>query len=243
MNIDFNISALKQVSRAATLLLASALMPTQLPAGEIQSHDSILQAARQHILDQSNDYPSPPEITVGRLDNRLRLTKCELPLETFTPLGKRRMGRITVGVKCDGKNPWSLFVPIDVKVMTEVVVAKNSLPRGAILGPGDVTMKKRNLARLNRGYLEQPKLAVGKKLRQRLRQNQVVIPSQLDTPDAIKRNSRIVITASNKLLQIHMAGKALQNGSIGELIKVRNESSNRELEARVVAPGIVEVAM
>ncbi|MEJ2529203.1 MAG: flagellar basal body P-ring formation protein FlgA, partial [Gammaproteobacteria bacterium] len=72
-------------------------MPAQLLAGEIQSHDSIMQAARQHILDQNNDYPSPPEITVGRLDNRLRLAKCELPLETFTPQGKRRMGRITVG--------------------------------------------------------------------------------------------------------------------------------------------------
>ena len=82
-----------------------------------------------------------------------------------------------------------------------------------------------------------------KKLRQRLRQNQVVTPSQLDTPVAIKSNSRITITASSTLMQIHMAGKALQNGSIGELIRVRNVSSNRELEARVIAPGIVEVAM
>jgi len=40
-----------------------------------------------------------------------------------------------------------------------------------------------------------------------------------------------------------MAGKALQNGSIGDLIRVRNESSKRELDAMVVAPGIVRVAM
>jgi flagellar basal body P-ring formation protein FlgA len=243
MNIDFSKNILKRGSQAATLLLALALVPSQLLAGEIQSHDSIMQAARQHILDQNNDYPSPPEITVGRLDNRLRLAKCELPLETFTPQGKRRMGRITVGVRCDGKIPWSLFVPVNVKVMAEVVVARNSLPRGTILRPDDLTLSQRDLARLHRGYLEQPKLAVGKKLRQRLRRNQVVTPSQLDTPVAVKNNSRITITASSKLMQIHMAGKALQNGSIGELIRVRNESSKRELEARVIAPGIVEVAM
>jgi flagella basal body P-ring formation protein FlgA len=243
MNIDFDKDPSEHNFNAMALLLILALLPLRLAAGEIQSHDSIMHAARQHILDQSTDYPSPPEVTVGRLDNRLRLTKCEVPLETFTPQDKRRMGKITVGIRCDGENPWSLFVPIYVKVMAEVVVARNSLPRGAIIGPDDITMKQRDLAHLHRGYLEQTQLIIGKKLRQRLRQDQVVTPSQLDTPDAIKRNSRVTITASNKTMQIRMAGKALQSGSLGELIRVRNESSKRELDARVIAPGIVEVAM
>lgn len=243
MNIDFDINIREHKSRIVALLLALVLTPSLLNAGEIQSHDSILRAARQHILDQGNNYPSPPEITVGKLDSRLRLTKCESPLETFTPPGRRHIGRITVGVRCDGNNPWSLFVPITVKVMADVVVAKNSLPRGTIIGPDDLILRQRDLARLHRGYLEQPKLAIGKKLSQRLRKNQVLIPSQLDTPNAIKRNSHVTITANNKLLQIRMAGKALQSGSLGEMIRVRNESSKRELDARIIAPGIVEVAM
>jgi flagellar basal body P-ring formation protein FlgA len=245
MNIDFHKETQehKLPTMALLLMLMLALAPVQLVAGEIQSHDSIMHAARQHILDQDTDYLSPPEITVGKLDNRLRLTKCGLPLETFTPQGKRRMGKITVGVRCNGENPWSLFVPINVKVMAEVVVARNGLPRGAIIRPDDIILKQRDLARLHRGYLEQTKLVIGKKLRQRLRRDQVVTPSQLDTPNAVKRNSRVTILSSNKVLQVRMAGKALQNGSMGELIRVRNESSKRELDARVIAPGVVEVAM
>lgn len=243
MNSDFGMNTLKHKYHGMALLFMLALVTGQLSAGESQSHDSIMHAARQHILDQTSNYPSPPEITVGRLDNRLRLTKCDLPLETFSPQGKQRMGKITVGVRCEGATPWSLFVPINVKVMAEVVVAKNSLPRGAIIGVNDITLKQRDLSRLHRGFLEQPELVVGKILRQRLQKNQVITPSQLDTPDAIKRNSRVTITASNKLLQIRMTGKALQSGGMGELIRVRNESSNRELDARVIAPGIVEVAM
>ena len=153
------------------------------------------------------------------------------------------MGKITVGIRCNGSHPWSLFVPINVKVMAEVVVARNSLPRGAIIGPDDITMKQRDLARMHRGYLENTQLVIGKKLRQRIRQNQVVTPSQLDTPLAIKRNNRVTIVASNKVLKIRMAGKALESGGLGEFIRVRNESSNKELDARVIAPGIVEVAM
>ena len=231
------------IPRIRLLVLILTLMAFDLMASGIQSHGSIMQAARQHILDRSSDYPSPPEVTAGRLDSRLRLAACELPLESFTPQSRRRMGKITIGIRCNGSHPWSLFVPVTVKVMTEVVVARTSLPRGSIIGESDIELEMRDISRLHRGYLEAKKSVLGKKLRQRLRQQQVVTPSQLDTPHAIKRNNRVTILASSRSLQIRMLGKALQNGSLGELIRVRNESSKKELDAKVVAPGIVEVAM
>lgn len=232
-----------QRSHIWALLLLLGVTTSVLQAGETQSHGSIMDKARQHILDRASDYPSLPEVTAGRLDNRLRLAACERPLESFTPQGKRRLGKITVGVRCNGSHPWSLFVPVTVKVMADVVVAKGSLPRGTIIRAGDITLEQRDISRLHRGYLETKQAVLGKKLRQRLRQHQVVTPSQLDTPHAIKRNNRVTILANSKSLQIRMAGKALQNGSLGQLIRVRNVSSKKELDARVIAPGIVEVAM
>jgi len=153
------------------------------------------------------------------------------------------MGKRTVGVRCNGKHAWTIYVPVSVKVMTEVIIAKRALERGTIISAADVGLEQRDISRLHRGYLEQKNLAVGKKLKQRVRRNQIVSPSQLDSPQAIKRNNRVTILASNRMIQVRMAGKALQNGSIGDLIRVRNESSKRELDAMVVAPGIVRVAM
>ncbi|MCP3671670.1 MAG: flagellar basal body P-ring formation protein FlgA [Gammaproteobacteria bacterium] len=225
------------------LLIMLIFIALDLPASEIQSHDSIMEAARQHILDRSNDYPSPPQVSAGRLDSRLRLAACKQPLESYTPQGRRNMGKITVGIRCNGSHPWSMFVPVTVKIMTQVVVARGNLARGAIIGEGDIGLEQRDISRLHRGYLENTTAVLGKKLRQRIRQHQVITSSQLDTPHAIKRNNKVTILASSKSLKIRVAGKALQNGSIGELIRVRNESSKKELDARVIAPGIVEVAM
>ncbi len=225
------------------LLLLWALIPSNILAARLQSHAEILEAARQHILDQSGYYPATPEVSAGKLDNRLRLQACDQPLETYTPHGKTKMGNITVGVRCNGTTPWSLFVPVTVKVMTEVVVAKKNLPRGTIIGPDDLTMEKRDIARLHRGYMENTENALGKELRQRMRRHQVLTPSQLDTPVTVKRNNKVIIQASNKTVQIRMIGKALENGGIGQTIRVRNESSNKEIDAKVVAPGIVEVPM
>lgn len=228
---------------SVALILLCAFMSSGAAAVETQSHASILEAARRHILDQSGNYPVPPEVISGHLDSRLRLKKCDQPLESYTPQGNNSMGKITVGVRCSGSNPWSLFVPVTVKVMTEVVVAKRSLPRGTIIGPDDLTLEKMDIAQLHRGYMEDTDDIVGKKLRQRIRRDQVLTPSQLDNPLTVKRNNRVIIQASNKTVQIRMIGKALQNGSMGQTIRVRNESSNKEIDARIIAPGIVEVPM
>ncbi len=228
---------------AGLMVLLCSIAPSDTIAADYQSHASIMEAARQHILDQSGDYPSPPEVEVGRLDSRLRLMRCDQPLESYTPQGKIGMGNITVGVRCNGTTPWSLFVPVSVKVMAEIVVAKRGMARGTILGPDDITMERRDIARLHRGFLEDTQAAVGKKLRQRVRRNQVLTPYQLDVPLTVKRNTRVLIQASNTTVQVRMMGKALQNGSLGQIIRVRNESSNKEIDAKVIAPGIVEVPM
>ncbi len=228
---------------SAALILLCSPISSEIMAADFQSHESIMAAARQHILDQSGEYASPPEVVAGHLDSRLRLRQCELPLETYAPQSKNHIGKITVGVRCNGASPWSLFVPVTVKVMAEIAVAKKSLPRGAIIGPDDIAMEQRDISQLHHGYLQDAKSAVGKKLRQRTRRDQVLTPYQLEAPLTVMRNNRVIIQAGNNTVHIRMIGKALQSGSLGQIIRVRNVSSEKEIDAKIIAPGIVEVPM
>ncbi len=211
---------------------------------QTQSLDSIRQAARQYILDRGVDYPSPPTVEADPLDSRLRLAACSRPLETFSPsTTERPLGKVTVGVRCTGQNPWSLFVPVTVSVMAPVVVAKRDLARGDLITAEDLRLEPRDLSRLHRGYLEHPEDALGNRVRQHIRRDDVITPSRISVPLAVKRNSRVVIVANNPAIAVHMAGTALESGSIGDRIRVRNRSSRRELEATIVSQGVVQVAM
>jgi flagella basal body P-ring formation protein FlgA len=209
-----------------------------------QSLDSIQQAARQYILERGVDYPSPPTVEADPLDSRLRLAECSQPLETFSPSATERpFGKVTVGVRCTGQNPWSLFVPVTVSVMAPVVVAARDLARGDLIAAEDLRLETRDLSRLHRGYLERPDDAVGNRVRQHIRRDDVITPSRISVPLAVKRNSRVVIVASNPAIAVHMAGTALDSGGIGDRIRVRNRSSQRELEATIISQGVVQVAM
>ena len=225
----------------AALLAAGSVMA--VAATPSQSHDSILEAARQHVLEQSDKYPSPPEVQTGRLDSRLRLAACDIPLETFSPPSNQQTAKVTVGVRCNGTKNWTLYVPVTVVVMADVVTAANELRRGQILTAQDLVIEQRDIARLHRGYLANLKEAIGKQVKYNIRRGQVLTPAKVAAPKAVKRNSRVTIVAQNPAIQVRMKGTALESGAIGDRIRVRNNSSKRELEAQVLAQGIVQVTL
>ncbi len=225
------------------LLACTALYITNVTAATLQPHASIREAAEQHIVERSDTYPTPPVVKSGRLDNRLRLAACELPLETFTPNNRQKMGKITVGVRCTGKKPWTLYVPVTVAVMLPVVITTTELQRGDLIRQEDLRLEERDISRLHRGYLESLDKAIGKSVKQSIHHNQIITPSKISSPRAIKRNSRVTIISNSSAIQVRMTGIALENGSIGERIRVRNQSSKREIDAQIVAPGVVQVAM
>lgn len=229
-----------QFSLAALLAMGSAMALAATPS---QSHESILEAARQHVLDQSDRYPSPPEVQTDRLDSRLRLAACDIPLETFSPPNNRQTARVTVGVRCTGTKNWTLYVPVTVIIMADVVTAAKELRRGRILTAQDLVIEQRDIARLHRGYLANLKEAIGKQVKYNIRRGQVITPAKVASPKAVKRNSRVTIVAQNPAIQVRMKGTALESGAVGDRIRVRNNSSKRELEAEVLAQGIVQVTL
>jgi flagella basal body P-ring formation protein FlgA len=177
------------------------------------------------------------------LDPRLRLKQCGEPLDAF-PTGTRRfIGATTVGVRCGGPNPWSLYVSARVAVQESVLVAARPLARGETLGTADVRLVERDLSNLHHGYFEKPGQAVGKVLKQRVSEGDVIRPTQLTEPKMVHRGQRVVLTAEAAGLQVRMAGKALADGATGDWIKVQNLSSNRIVEGEVIAAGVVKIKL
>lgn len=235
-----SISTIRTRHRWSCLLLAWSLVATTATAAQTQSHDSIRQAAEQHVLDQFDQKGQQVNATAKRLDSRLRLAACDEDLETFSPYSRKNISRITVGVRCNAANGWTLYVPVTLSLIKEVVIANRELPSDTILTPADITIEKRDVAKLHRGYLERPQQAVGKIVKRRIRQGAILTPGQLNIQHAVKKGTQVVIVARIGTLVVRMNGKALTNGAIGERIKVKNSSSNRQIEATVIDTGVVK---
>ena len=213
-------------------------------ATQFQSHQSIVSAARQLVQDHIvSVYRQQPEIVTGKLDTRLRLRKCSIPLQAFLPEGSRDLGKITVGVRCADGNPWSLHVPVTVSIYKQVVVATRTLPRGTVLTESDLKLARYDLADLNRGYFEDITRNLGMKLKRRVSAGDPLTFSIVEKTRAVARGQRVNILASMGGMEVRSAGKALAPGAVGERIGVMNLSSQRKLEGVITEDGEVRVDM
>lgn len=215
----------------------------QACAAEIESLETIRGAVGQFLEQESASLGENVEVSVGHLDSRLRLPRCEAPLEASWPAAARKRGNVTVSVVCDRPSSWSLHVQAKVQVFEKIAVSSRSMSRGAVLSEEDIELVSRDLSGLNSGYFTRSGEVVGMVLKRSIRAGMVLTPALLKPQRLIKRGDKVTILAVTGTVEVRMEGQALMDGAKGEVIRIRNLSSKLEIEAEVISPGIVRVRM
>ncbi|MBT8148093.1 MAG: flagellar basal body P-ring formation protein FlgA [Gammaproteobacteria bacterium] len=207
-----------------------------------ESHEAIRAIAAEFARQQIDD-PSLSDIQVkaSKLDPRLNLVSCDKPLEAFSTGNSRQLARTTVGVKCTGEKPWTLYVPITVEATANVVYTSKPLLRGEALAPDALELRKVPLAKLPVNHLGDTAQLTGMAAARPLRAGVPVTLNAVKPRQLIKQGQQVVILASSGGIQVRMTGVAKRNGSRGELIPVENRSSGRTVEAMVLDAGTVRV--
>lgn len=220
------------------IMAAEATLPEQL----IGTSQQFLEQAVSAYLERS-EIQARHEIEVQQLDPRIRLPACDNALSVTLESPAQPVGRVTLKVHCTGTNPWSIFVPAQVHIYRQVLLASRPLKRASVLSEADLKLTERDIGLLNQGYLTSLEQAAGKKLARQLLTDQVITPTYLQQAEVISKGDHVVITAHGGGISVRMSGEALSHGGLDEQISVRNLGSGRAIKARVTGPGQVEAAM
>lgn len=210
-------------------------------AATYQSHASIRHAAGNFLAHQAHRLKKRHVVQVDRLDPRLHVKHCSSALETFLPPGSTVYTATTVGVRCRGVSPWTLFVPAHLKVLDKVIVATRPLQPGHRITADDFTITERDLTTLHSEYTSDPRDVLGKLIKQPVLTDSVLTPHMLERSKLVRRGDRVMIVARDNGLEVRMAGQALMGGAKGDEIKVRNLSSREIVIGTVAAEGTVNV--
>jgi flagella basal body P-ring formation protein FlgA len=184
-----------------------------------------------------------PQIAVGNLDARLRLQACDAALIAFTHKQRVGLGNQTIGVKCPTDQPWTIYVPVTVKLFKPVVVATKALSARHILTKSDVTVKQVDVGALRQGYLSDIALVVGQQLKRPLAVGMVINQNTVKPEKIVRRGEMITLIAVAGSMQVKMNGTALSDASLGQRVRVKNSSSKRVVIGVVDAPGVVRVKL
>lgn len=209
-------------------------------AKEYQSLSAI-QETIVHFIQANIDTRQDHEISVNRLDNRLKLEKCSVPLEAYSHATSIEAGILSIGVRCNGQQKWSLFNSAKLTFYQSVLTLKHSLRRNSLIRQDDIVIEKQSTTHLRRGYFTDYPQIANKLTTRHLQAGTILNPAHLTTQKLIKKGEQVTILASSPSFSIKMPGRALMDGGLGEQIRIKNNKSKKIIEGTVIKAGIVSV--
>lgn len=148
-------------------------------------------------------------------------------------------GRQLYQLRCDDP-VWELTARVELRLTLPVRVARHDLPAGHRVQAGDLLAKSMEVSHLFREFTPRDEDLVGRRTLRRIRIGQLLGPGQLQAPLLVKRKDLVLLRAAGEGFAATMKGIALEDGGLGDSIKVRNQSSGRTVQGWVVEPGVVE---
>jgi len=139
---------------------------------------------------------------------------------------------MSVGVKCEGEQPWTIYDKVLIRQTREVAVLRNAVRQGAVLSASDIEVAMKDVSQLRSGFLN-PQQAIGRSLRKPAAAGMVLTPDHIANPRLIARGQSVSIKAEGMAFEVSMPGTAMADGEEGERIRVRNGISGRIVEATV----------
>lgn len=227
------------------IILASLASEDLRAAATLQSSDSIRTAVTDFVRHKSRLPHSQAEVdmVIGSIDPRLQLAACTKSLSAFLPAGSRLSGNSTVGVRCDGAQPWSLYVPVRIKVLAVVWVSTRALGRGEIIKETDIQSQTHDLAAIPSPVITDLAGVLGRQTIAPIAPGTILHTNLLRASRVVRRGEKVTILASTAGIEVKMTGEALSDGSDGDSIQVRNILTKKIIQATVIEAGTVRVRL
>lgn len=133
-------------------------------------------------------------------------------------------------------------VRIEVEAMADTVVTLRQIEHATIIKAADLVLQRREITQNSHLAARTLDEVIGKKARTIIRANQPVRADQVEKVPLVKSGQMVTIIAENGILKISVTGKAHSSGAEGDIIRVQNLTSTKEIPARVIDASTVQVA-
>jgi len=153
-----------------------------------------------------------------------------------------RNGRfdVTFQIASDNGNPVQLRFTGSAIETVEVGVLTRSVERNDILKSADVVVERRPRAEVGSDAAAREQ-AVGMQMRRAIRAGQPLRGADLAKPDLVQRDQAVTVIFQTAGLYLTTRGKALDNGTEGDVVSVLNIQSKRTVTGTVTGRGQVTI--
>ena len=142
-----------------------------------------------------------------------------------------------------GKNIRKIFLRTRVEVFKHVVVAKHYIPRGEVVKEENLQLEKRDIGMIPEKYFDRIEYVAGTETKTSIPENSTLFSWMIKEVPLVRRGDKVLVrvVAPNVLLKTE--GIALEDGYIGNEMKVRRKGIKDPVEGILVSSNVVEVRL
>lgn len=226
-------------ANAAPAANAANTVQPATPPGQ-QDPESIRRAALAFLQQQIAGLPGKTTATVTTAFPR-GLAACTT-LEPFMPTGARLWGRTTVGVRCAGERPWTVYLQAKVTVQATYYVAARQIAPGEPLSAADLVARDGDLTVLPLAVITDPAQAIGSTALARISAGLPLRQDLLKSAASVSAGQTVRVVAAGPGFTISAEGSALANAAPGQSVRVRM-AAGQIVTAIVKDAGTVEIPL
>lgn len=127
-------------------------------------------------------------------------------------------------------------------ITVDVPVPARRLQPGEVIGEEDLTSIPMPLARIGAGVVTDPDALIGMAGRRQLAAGRLIQDRAVGAPIVVQRNKPVTLVYEDGPLRLAARGRALQDGGVGDLVRVMNAGSSVVLTGTITAAHTVLVA-
>ena len=204
---------------------------SQLVPGETFSNLVIASIRKQLAARPDVEYV----IETQHVPEKFVLPVGEIAYKVYFPHGiKMKMPtNANVAVTIDGNVYETEPVHAEIHRFEPVIVATSSIPQHTQITLEMLAIKKMETTNLQDYYRDINQVA-GLNAKQTIQPGTVLTGMSITKPIVIKRGSYVMITAQIGSIAVSSLGTAMQDGAVGQRIKVKNQATSRLLQAEVL---------
>lgn len=166
--------------------------------------------------------------TISVPDESLSVRVTDLPATGVSGLF---VCRVEVSTDTESVGAWQ--TSLAAKVWREVWTTRTALRRGALLADADLVRERRDVLNIRDALADFTTADLNLETAEYIAPNAPLLARSIKTKPAVRRGQSAEATVSDGALSISMKVEVLEDGIPGQVIRIRNPQTRRELRGRV----------
>ncbi|MCL1090765.1 flagellar basal body P-ring formation protein FlgA [Shewanella profunda] len=234
-----------KVNLVCFLSIFALLIPATASTEPVAPTISAISELAKALISEKISLPEKAkvEITPQAVDARMLPSQCISPIKVEMASEREISRNNTIKVSCNTPElayPWQIFISVRVDILFPVVVTTEILAPGDRINANQIEIRYIEQNSLRGQQFDDPSKLTGTRVKRRIAKESPIVANNLCF---VCKGDAISIYVRSPSFVLKTAGEALQDGNVGEQIRVKNSSSNKQLDAIVIGIGEVEVRM